>query len=241
MSKRISEDEITQVKRSRMEEVERLLDEAEAQFYTLVGEVNPFFPVVTWADLCAVNVRFLKKEIEQTYYHLGPTDPETEPLLPALIKLNELGCYTTNGQPGLIEEDNHQKAFIEFHVSDHELAARLKVHLAKFPWVQWMYAEKDPKKFESNFPAGTKKVDLTNEFHKDINKWKVYSSHSIKSEFKTTLSDMPNVDRLLNGSGFFILNHREYGAHESLENMLLEFFEHTLSESVVNNRTTISQ
>jgi hypothetical protein len=201
------------------------LDEQEARYYEMVAQANPFFPVKKWADLCAVNVRFLKKDIEQTYYHLGPTDPETEPLLPDLIRLNELGCYTTNGQPGLREDEVEQKAFIEFHVADHELAALLKVHLAKFPWVQWMYSQENPKKFESNFAPSTKKVELTNEFHKDIKKWKVYSSHRIKCEFKTTLSDMPNIDALLNKSGFFIVNHREYGCHESLEKMLLEFFD----------------
>jgi hypothetical protein len=226
MSKRPNESEdAREAQKRKRAEKDAENDRMENEFYALLAQANPFYPVKTWSDLCSVNIRFLKKEIEQTYYHLGPTDPETEPLLPALVKLNELGCYTTNGQPGLIEDGNQQKAFIEFHVSDHELAARLKVHLAKFPWVQWMYAEKDPKKFESNFPASVKKVDLTNEFHEDVKKWKVYSSHSVKSEFKSTLSNMPNVDALLNKSGFFILNHREYGAHESLEEILLKFFE----------------
>jgi hypothetical protein len=208
-----------------MEEARLLLEAEEARFYDMLAQANPFFPVKTWKDICAVNVRFLKKEISETYYHLGPTDPETEPLLPALIRLNELGCYTTNGQPGVIEDENKQKAFIDFHVESHEVGAALLQYLKGVDWVEYMYSEYQPRKFETNIPGGQKKLDLTDEYHTDIKKWKMYSSRTVEWEFESDLSDMPNVDGLLKDSGHFVIAHRKWGKHESLEEMLLKFFE----------------
>ena len=39
------------------------------------------------------------------------------------------------------------------------------------------------------------------------------------------MSDMKNVDKLLKKAGFFFVCHREFGVHESLEEMLLKFLD----------------
>jgi len=227
MSKRANESDLSPAaKRDREGWADKEFERMEKEFYEMVADANPFYSVKTWADMCAVNVRFLKKEISQTYYHLGPTDEETEPLLPALIKLNELGCYTTNGQPGMdVENDVKQKAFIDLHVESPEVGAALIQHLDTLGWVEYMYAEFPKKKFATNIPSSQKKLDLTDEYHPDKKCWKMYSSQLVKWHFKSQLSDMPNVDDLLKKSGHFVIAHRKWGEHESLEEMLLKFFE----------------
>lgn len=217
----------TRVKSSKEQRVERNkeTDKLEAEFYAMVAEANPFFTVKTWEDLCAINIRFLKGEIDKTYYHLGPTDPETEPLLPALIKLNTLGFYSTNGQPGLIEEDNKRRACITGFVRDHTTAVALIDFLETVPFLDYIYTLYKPKTLSSSFPADTVSVDLTNEYHEDTKEWKIYSNMGVEWHFEDDLSDMPNVDKLLKKAGSFFICHKQYGAHESIEDTLLQFFE----------------
>lgn len=54
----------------------------------------------TWDDLGALTVAWLNGELQQTPAHLGPPDPETIPLIPALTVANLAGFVTTNSQRG---------------------------------------------------------------------------------------------------------------------------------------------
>ncbi|KAF2229456.1 hypothetical protein EV356DRAFT_521087 [Viridothelium virens] len=53
----------------------------------------------TYSDVINLNMKFLRGDINYTPYHLGPLDPETEPLVPDLLKLHEYGVLTITGQP----------------------------------------------------------------------------------------------------------------------------------------------
>lgn len=52
----------------------------------------------TVADLGEVVIAWLNGEIVQTPGHLGPPDPETIPLIPALTVINRAGFVTDNSQ-----------------------------------------------------------------------------------------------------------------------------------------------
>lgn len=55
----------------------------------------------TFADLVDLNVRFLRGELTETPYHLGPVDDETIPLLSRLVRVNQLGFVSIAGQPAV--------------------------------------------------------------------------------------------------------------------------------------------
>lgn len=60
-----------------------------------------FDRVRTYQDLIAVNVAFLRGEIDHTPYHGGPIDRETVPLLGKLVQVNQFGFVTVCGQPAV--------------------------------------------------------------------------------------------------------------------------------------------
>jgi hypothetical protein len=58
-----------------------------------------FSQIQNFAELCKVNILFLRGEIPMTPYHLGPIDEETVPLVEKLVEINRLGFLTISGQP----------------------------------------------------------------------------------------------------------------------------------------------
>lgn len=62
-----------------------------------------WFSVNEYKDLVNLNVKFIKGELSQTPYHLGPLDSETLPLVEKLIKMHARGILTLEGQPGICE------------------------------------------------------------------------------------------------------------------------------------------
>lgn len=74
---------------------------------------DPWRSAKTYADLIQANCAFLRGELPQTPYHLGPIAPETIPLTGGLLELHGRGVLTTCGQPALREiskcKDEHGK------------------------------------------------------------------------------------------------------------------------------------
>src|SRR4051794_36071352 len=64
----------------------------------------------TWRK---ATIAFLRGELDQTPLHGGPPEPETAPLSPDLIELNQAGFVTTESQPGAIDPAGPQRAFVE--------------------------------------------------------------------------------------------------------------------------------
>lgn len=67
--------------------------------------------IKTYKDLLKANVAFLRGKISETPYHLGPIDEETIPLVNDLVKINEAGFLSIEGQPALVETDFVEKTW----------------------------------------------------------------------------------------------------------------------------------
>ena len=76
-------------------------------------------------DLCELSAQWCEGKFENSLTY-GEPDPETQPLLPLLARVNRFGFYTTFSQPGdgSIESGNAQRAALHGHTSE-ELARRL--------------------------------------------------------------------------------------------------------------------
>jgi hypothetical protein len=53
----------------------------------------------SFSDLCVLNRKFLRGEIEETPYHCGPIVEETIPLVESLLRLHDFQMLTHNSQP----------------------------------------------------------------------------------------------------------------------------------------------
>lgn len=71
-----------------------------------------FYGAKNYQQLKELTVKFLKGELKETNSHYGPICEETYLIRSLLIIINELGCVTSSSQPGLIEEDYHQRAYV---------------------------------------------------------------------------------------------------------------------------------
>jgi len=83
--------------------------------------------VRTWKDLCNINVEYLEGRHPDTFYHAGPLDAETivcPGFLADLIELNKMGIFTHNSQPGINDEFEKQKSYLDF-CCEPELAYQL--------------------------------------------------------------------------------------------------------------------
>jgi hypothetical protein len=85
---------------------------------------------VTWADLGERVVGWLNGRITQTPGHLGPPDPETIPLIPALTAANRAGFVTDNSQSA----DGPWEAWVVGFASDATLAG-LRAAVAGTPLI----------------------------------------------------------------------------------------------------------
>lgn len=80
----------------------------------------------TFEDLCELSAQWLEGKFENSLTYEGGPDPETEPLIPFLVRMNRSGFYTTFSQPGegSSESGNAQRATLHCHTGE-ELARRL--------------------------------------------------------------------------------------------------------------------
>ena len=72
--------------------------------------------VKTWKELCNTNINFLQGKQNETFYHLGSINDETNSIVDKLIQLNSNEFFTTNSQPYVNEPDNKQISYIEFNL-----------------------------------------------------------------------------------------------------------------------------
>jgi hypothetical protein len=67
------------------------------------GGKSPWETARSLADLAQATVAFLRGDLDQTPIHGGPPNDETDPLVPALVEMNEAGFVTTDSQPGVFD------------------------------------------------------------------------------------------------------------------------------------------
>jgi len=83
--------------------------------------------IKTYDELLDANIAFIRGEIDETPYHMGKIDDETEPLIDQLVIVNNYGFLTIGGQPALYElielktennvfVANQQKAYVEGYI-----------------------------------------------------------------------------------------------------------------------------
>jgi hypothetical protein len=63
----------------------------------------------TFQQLCDSNVAFLNGEYDETFYHNGPVDDETIPLLDDLKRINKLGFISMEGQPAKLADEESEE------------------------------------------------------------------------------------------------------------------------------------
>ena len=210
-------------KRRKLDGQER--DDANDAYYAMIPNPESFRHITSWHNLCELNVRFLEGKIDRTYYHCGPIWKETLPLVPKLVRLNRAGFYTINGQPGMGTPFERQKAMIEGFTSDLTIGKKLCDYLDKQPCFDYMYSAGKTGLFITTFPTRGERIAITiGRDNPDSDPWEVHSGPDVECHFKSVLSGIQNIDRMLNKAGFFIIIHKQYGALESAEDMLLKFF-----------------
>ena len=62
--------------------------------------MEEFFTVKTYKELLEVNKKFIRGEIEETPYHYGPLEADSQTLKDDLLALHDKGILTVNGQAG---------------------------------------------------------------------------------------------------------------------------------------------
>lgn len=82
----------------------------------------------TFTDLLRFNAEYIKGNIAMTPFHLGPLDPETEDVIPGLLKLNDLRIFTIGDVSTfvstiqMVEEnqyvENRQRPRVDFVMAD---------------------------------------------------------------------------------------------------------------------------
>ncbi len=81
--------------------------------------------IKTYDGLTDANVAFLEGRMLRTPYHFAPLDPETAPLVPRLVQLNNLGFVSFCGQPAEIIDTHgclhEQRSWIEGFMLAHHL------------------------------------------------------------------------------------------------------------------------
>jgi hypothetical protein len=129
--------------------------------------------VKKWQDLCDTNVKFLRKEFEETFYHLGPVDSESGGFIDELIELNKNYFYTTNSQPYINEPDNKQISYLEFYCLPNIAYELLPILLTDNEIYFSFHSISNTKPvYLDTFPS--KKFNLTK--YKRDDKWFLYSN-----------------------------------------------------------------
>jgi hypothetical protein len=112
-------------------------------------ENKPWYDAQNFVDLIMLNKKFLRREIETAPYSSG-LDEETDELVPALLRLNDLGMMTITSQPFedyFLEDIKsnvrskrffgcRQKPFVEFIMEEEAGASRLLQKLQERSYIK---------------------------------------------------------------------------------------------------------
>jgi hypothetical protein len=203
--------------------------------------------VKSFRDLIDINIKFLKGEIKQTYYHLGPVDPETVPLLAKLVEINNYGFYSTNGQPGLFNihyvipeyndlgelnpnyepnkfADIRQKSYITGLMITSE-ADKLKEFIIK-NYPEYNIIVQDFDNFYSTISLDIMDYPLTDERDYSEGEWEHYTNLPNTHEPNSLVQLEIFKDRIpeYNNLSDVTISAKEWGPDYSVEDVLLDFY-----------------
>ena len=193
---------------------------------------------LSFTELIQYNLKFLNGELDKTFYHGGPVDPETLPLLDKLKSINSLGFFTIAGQPSLCEgptfisktkkvngktEGNfyyksEQKSYLIGFIEKSESTKKLLLYLHKNDKVHISISNKDGK-YISNFPGRynvTRESTRTSE-DKSWSKWRLYTN--IQNEHSFDDNDIKGLKDCL----MITIAVKNY-CEDSVEDILLNYY-----------------
>jgi len=186
--------------------------------------------IKTFEDLIEYNLKFLNGEIKETFYHCGPVDEETIPLLDNLKKINRFGFLSINGQPGLLEYDiysdyvsnyvdTEQKSWIEGYMIFGLNSIKLELFLSKNPDIYYNCCVYPLGTYNTNLPS--EYYNITREREKG-EKWNEYTN--IPNEYIEIDTDYDNINKILLETHNFNITFKEFGPQNSVEKLLIDFF-----------------
>lgn len=194
----------------------------------------------TFKNLLYLNIAFLKGIVNLTPYHGGPTDKQTTPLLSQLIKLNKKGFLSTNGQVGIISDftnpldgvyyQENQKSFIRGYMH-RSLSDKLEQFIQDKPFYMLIINNKSTVYNSIPVPKYnlTRYINLEDpnepyDEHKNIWKGRHFPYHEFE-RYK--------VNSLLKEDYVLVeVYSKVYGEGYSAEQLLIDFFESILPDSV---------
>lgn len=205
--------------------------------------------VLSFDDLKKTNVAFLCGKISRTPYHHMPICEETIPLVDKLVKVNEYGFFSMEGQPaiksgGILKMswfdscgnlcsnwfyETHQKSFISGIMESHHVdnfISFLKTKPVYFVIFGFPY-----KIIFNNFPHDHYNVTKTryNKYENKISEseWCHISNINNDDDYKLMkFEEYPNIDKFIKTNCVSVdIASYEYNDEYSVENLLIEYFE----------------
>jgi len=203
-------------------------------------DISLYEEASTFKNLVCLNIAFLKGILNETPYHGGPVDNETIPLLSQLINLNKKGFLSTNGQPGIISDftnplngvyyQENQKSFIRGYMH-RSLSDKLQRFIQDKPFYMLIINNKTtvynsipvPK---YNLTRYINLEDPNEPYDEHTNVWK--DRHFPYRDFERY-----KVNSLLKQDYVLVeVYSKVYGEGYSTEQLLLDFFDSILPDSV---------
>jgi hypothetical protein len=122
--------------------------------------ITPLYQKVrSFQDLIDLNIRFIKGEIPGTPYHYAALKPDSQQQMESLIRLNQLGFFTMDGQGPISSPKGQQKVYISGFMKAN-LAKPFIKFIKKYPKVQYLISFKSQdiktniRNWKENFENG---------------------------------------------------------------------------------------
>jgi hypothetical protein len=213
----------------------------------------------TFDDLIKYNLKFLNGELQETFYHSGPVDPETVPLLGKLKTINSFGFFSLEGQPSLCDKPKfvsktwvnnagekqgnwwykaEQKSYICGFIEESDKNENLLKYLLNNDKIYINISRKNGNYF-TNFPG---KYNVTRESTSTVSqydgwsKWILHSNIQDKHQF-----DDFNL-QIFKNCLYICISVKNY-CKDSVEDVLLDYYNKspikpTISSTNTNTNTT---
>jgi hypothetical protein len=197
--------------------------------------MEEFFAVETYKELLEVNKKFIRGEIEETPYHFGPLEADSQTLKDDLLALHDKDIFTVNGQAGAAGTsydewsdyaqgyvDQKQAPYLSFYIEKSK-GEKLKEKLDEDILIKYTFFVKENPiysnyngKFAVTMERSAKTInELKNTPWKD---YTVLSSQGYGSYYETEISLIDDSDDYYY-TEVFIPKH---GTKKSLEKRILK-------------------
>jgi len=195
--------------------------------------LDTYKQITTFEEFQTLNLAFLKGEITETIYSCGPVEEETLPLLPSLIKLNELGFITLDSQPGTFTKDifndeyfiEEQKPYLEGFCRYKDLT-RIEECLKKLPvYYRINTYHTDPVLLSQTFPKFPYNLTRDKAHHDPkqlrTESWRHYTNLNVQVYADTFGMNYPFFQDVV----FVFIAGKEYQQKINIAKELVEYFD----------------